>query len=267
MNCFFCLAYRGNDAEIGRVVEVDNVNVNVDVGSAGWKKNNKGESRAAAISFSFRELAWATRGFKEVNLIGEGGFGRVYKGRLSTGQACIVPCSCCVTNSINTLFYFFSVMFITLTGLCCVVLCCLFSILQVVAVKQLNHDGHQGFQEFVTEVLMLSLLHHSNLVNLIGYCTDGDQRLLVYEYMPMGSLEHHLFGNHKTLYYSLSLSLTMILMSEWLGCVALLGLGIHSFSFKIYLSLSLSLILSLAKINDVSWRYFCFQILSQRKDQ
>lgn len=42
---------------------------------------------------------------------------------------------------------------------------------------------------------MLSLLHHENLVTLIGYCTDGDQRLLVYEYMPMGSLEDHLFGN------------------------------------------------------------------------
>ena len=42
---------------------------------------------------------------------------------------------------------------------------------------------------------MLSLLHHVNLVTLIGYCTAGDQRLLVYEYMPMGSLEDHLFGN------------------------------------------------------------------------
>jgi len=41
---------------------------------------------------------------------------------------------------------------------------------------------------------MLSLLHHSNLVTLAGYCTSGDQRLLVYEYMPMGSLEDHLFG-------------------------------------------------------------------------
>ncbi|XP_031743873.1 probable serine/threonine-protein kinase PBL21 isoform X3 [Cucumis sativus] len=40
---------------------------------------------------------------------------------------------------------------------------------------------------------MLSLLHHPNLVTLIGYCTDGDQRLLVYEFMPMGSLEDHLF--------------------------------------------------------------------------
>lgn len=39
---------------------------------------------------------------------------------------------------------------------------------------------------------MLSLLHHSNLVNLIGYCADGDQRLLVYEFMPLGSLEDHL---------------------------------------------------------------------------
>ncbi|CAN6579946.1 unnamed protein product [Malus baccata var. baccata] len=40
---------------------------------------------------------------------------------------------------------------------------------------------------------MLSLLHHTNLVTLIGYCTDGDQRLLIYEYMPRGSLEDHLF--------------------------------------------------------------------------
>ncbi|XP_044494447.1 probable serine/threonine-protein kinase PBL26 isoform X2 [Mangifera indica] len=41
---------------------------------------------------------------------------------------------------------------------------------------------------------MLSLLHHENLVNLIGYCADGDQRLLVYEYMTMGSLEDHLLN-------------------------------------------------------------------------
>ncbi|KAF8406710.1 hypothetical protein HHK36_008802 [Tetracentron sinense] len=64
---------------------------------------------------------------------------------------------------------------------------------RIVAIKQLNHNGLQGNQEFIVEVLMLSLLHHSNLVNLIGYCTEGDQRLLVYEYMSMGSLEDHLF--------------------------------------------------------------------------
>ena len=43
---------------------------------------------------------------------------------------------------------------------------------------------------------MLSLLHHDNLVRLIGYCTAGDQRLLVYEYMPMGSVEDHLYGKY-----------------------------------------------------------------------
>ncbi|KAG5542758.1 hypothetical protein RHGRI_015765 [Rhododendron griersonianum] len=64
---------------------------------------------------------------------------------------------------------------------------------EIVAIKQLNLNGHQGNQEFIVEVLMLSLLHHPNLVTLIGYCTDGDQRLLVYEFMSMGSLEDHLF--------------------------------------------------------------------------
>lgn len=61
-----------------------------------------------------------------------------------------------------------------------------------VAVKQLDRNGFQGNREFLVEVLMLSLLHHPNLVNLVGYCCDGDQRVLVYEYMPYGSLEDHL---------------------------------------------------------------------------
>ena len=70
-----------------------------------------------------------------------------------------------------------------------------FLLFQVVAVKQLDRNGLQGNREFFVEVLMLSLLHHPNLVNLIGYCADGDQRLLVYEFMPLGSLEDHLHGN------------------------------------------------------------------------
>ncbi|GMI64601.1 hypothetical protein like AT5G18610 [Hibiscus trionum] len=103
----------------------------------------------AAQTFTFRELAAATKNFRPECLLGEGGFGRVYKGRLeSTGQ--------------------------------------------VVAVKQLDRNGLQGNREFLVEVLMLSLLHNPNLVNLIGYCADGDQRLLVYEFMPLGSLEDHL---------------------------------------------------------------------------
>lgn len=104
----------------------------------------------AAQTFTFRELMSATRNFRADCLLGEGGFGRVYKGRLETSG-------------------------------------------QVVAVKQLDRNGLQGNREFLVEVLILSLLHHPNLVNLIGYCADGDQRLLVYEYMPFGSLEDHLF--------------------------------------------------------------------------
>ncbi|WOL11454.1 serine/threonine-protein kinase CDL1-like [Canna indica] len=111
--------------------------------------NNGSDFAISAQTFTFSQLSAATSNFRTESLIGEGGFGRVYRGQLeSTGQ--------------------------------------------VVAVKQLDRNGLQGNREFLVEVLMLSLLHHSNLVNLIGYCADGDQRLLVYEYMPLGSLEDHL---------------------------------------------------------------------------
>ena len=42
---------------------------------------------------------------------------------------------------------------------------------------------------------MLSLLHHPNLVDLVGFCAEGEQRLLVYELLPLGSLEYQLHGN------------------------------------------------------------------------
>lgn len=64
---------------------------------------------------------------------------------------------------------------------------------QVVAVKQLDMIGVQGNREFLAEVLTLSRVNHPNLVNLIGYCANGHQRLLVYEYMTNGSLEEHIF--------------------------------------------------------------------------
>ncbi|KAF9605377.1 hypothetical protein IFM89_016954 [Coptis chinensis] len=103
----------------------------------------------SAQTFTFEELAAATKNFRPDCLLGEGGFGRVYKGHLESTD-------------------------------------------QVVAVKQLDRNGLQGNREFLVEVLMLSLVHHPNLVNLIGYCSAGEQRLLVYEFMPLGSLEDHL---------------------------------------------------------------------------
>lgn len=64
----------------------------------------------------------------------------------------------------------------------------------MVAIKQLDRNGLHENQEFLDEVTTLSLLCHENLVNLLGYCADGDQRLLVYEYLPGGTLEDHLLG-------------------------------------------------------------------------
>ncbi|XP_057962103.1 probable serine/threonine-protein kinase PBL23 [Malania oleifera] len=107
-----------------------------------------GNARITAEVFTFGELATATNNFSAESLVGEGGFGRVYKGHIK-------------------------------------------SIDKVVAVKRLERKGLQGNREFLVEVLMLNLVQHPNLVNLIGYCADGDQRILVYEYMPNGSLEDH----------------------------------------------------------------------------
>ncbi|TKV96743.1 hypothetical protein SEVIR_9G449500v4 [Setaria viridis] len=61
-----------------------------------------------------------------------------------------------------------------------------------VAIKRLDLQGQQGDREFITEAVMLSSLHHPNLVKLVGYCADLGQRILVYEYMPLGSLYSHI---------------------------------------------------------------------------
>ncbi|CAI5953795.1 unnamed protein product [Closterium sp. NIES-64] len=133
-------------------------------------------ARIAAQTFTFRELERATGGFSEKNFIGEGGFGRVYKGWLeSTGQVVAVK-QLDRNGVLGNREFLVVVLMLSL----------------VVAVKQLDRNGVQGNREFLVEVLMLSLLHHPNLVNLIGYCADGDQRLLVYEFMPRGALEDHL---------------------------------------------------------------------------
>ncbi|CAE5956832.1 unnamed protein product [Arabidopsis arenosa] len=102
-----------------------------------------------AQTFTFQELAVATGNFRSDCFLGEGGFGKVFKGTIEKLD-------------------------------------------QVVAIKQLDRNGVQGIREFVVEVLTLSLADHPNLVKLIGFCAEGDQRLLVYEYMPQGSLEDHL---------------------------------------------------------------------------
>ncbi|KAH9321030.1 hypothetical protein KI387_015669, partial [Taxus chinensis] len=114
--------------------------------------------------FSFGELRSATKNFSRTLMVGEGGFGCVYKGLikdLDDPQAKIE-----------------------------------------VAVKRLNNKGLQGHKEWVTEVHFLGLVEHPNLVKLVGYCAEDDergiQRLLVYEFMPNKSLEDHLFSRTLT---------------------------------------------------------------------
>ncbi|MCO5594955.1 hypothetical protein L7F22_048992 [Adiantum nelumboides] len=110
-------------------------------------------------AFSFLDLKSATRNFRPDSLLGEGGFGCVYKGWIDErGGGPVKPG----------------------TGL-------------TVAVKTLNHRGLQGHKEWLAEVTYLGQLRHPNLVKLIGFCIEDDKRLLVYEFMPRGSLENHLF--------------------------------------------------------------------------
>jgi serine/threonine protein kinase len=63
-----------------------------------------------------------------------------------------------------------------------------------VAVKKMEGLLRQGDKQFRTEVNTLGLIHHVNLVRLLGFCSSGDEKLLVYEYMPNGSLDTYLFG-------------------------------------------------------------------------
>ncbi|KAL5228468.1 hypothetical protein ABZP36_016733 [Zizania latifolia] len=114
--------------------------------------------------FTFNELRAATRNFRPDSVLGEGGFGSVFKGWIDENTFAPARPG---------------------TGM-------------VIAVKKLNQDGFQGHREWLAEVNYLGQLSHPNLVKLVGYCLEDEQRLLVYEFMPRGSLENHLFrrGSH-----------------------------------------------------------------------
>jgi serine/threonine protein kinase len=64
-----------------------------------------------------------------------------------------------------------------------------------VAVKRRDTDSMQGYTEFVTEIELCSHLSHPNVVSLLGYCDEGDEMILVYEYMGQGTLADHLYGS------------------------------------------------------------------------
>lgn len=110
-------------------------------------------------SFSFSDLRTATRNFRPDSVLGEGGFGSVFKGWIDEHSYVA-----------------------TRPG-----------VGMVIAVKRLNTESFQGHREWLAEVNYLGQLYHPNLVRLVGYCLEDEHRLLVYEFMPRGSLENHLF--------------------------------------------------------------------------
>nr|XP_023920512.1 probable serine/threonine-protein kinase PBL3 [Quercus suber]POF00180.1 putative serine/threonine-protein kinase pbl3 [Quercus suber] len=110
-------------------------------------------------ALTFNELKNSTRNFHPDSFLGEGRFGYVFKGWIDE-----YTCSAAKPGS----------------GM-------------AIAVKKLKSERFQGHKKWLTEVNYIGQLHHPNLVKLIGYCLEGENRLLVYEFMPKGSLENHLF--------------------------------------------------------------------------
>ncbi|KAJ0744792.1 putative protein kinase RLK-Pelle-RLCK-VIIa-2 family [Helianthus annuus] len=108
-------------------------------------------------SFTYDEMRMATELFNSNLVIGEGGFGVVYKGIIDES----------VRSGYNRV---------------------------EVAIKKLNPMGLQGEKEWLTELNYLARLRHPNLMKLIGYCCEGTHRLLVYEFMSAGSLEDIMFA-------------------------------------------------------------------------
>nr|XP_029146260.1 putative receptor-like protein kinase At4g00960 [Arachis hypogaea] len=102
---------------------------------------------------------------------------------------------------------------------------------QEIAVKRLARSSGQGDLEFKNEVLLLAKLQHRNLVSLLGFCLEGRERLLVYEFVPNKSLDYFIFGRFKYLYFfHFGFKLSLICVDptkranlDWESCHRIIG--------------------------------------------
>jgi len=131
------------------------------------------------VNYKYNDLKAATKKFSAENKLGEGGFGAVYKVNL-----------CCIFNIVmknHLLFSLFSHTNYFLQGT--------LKNGKVVAVKKLVLGKSSKMKDdFEGEVKLISNVHHRNLVRLLGCCSKGQERILVYEYMANSSLDRFLFG-------------------------------------------------------------------------
>jgi len=138
--------------------------------------------------FTLRQIKAATNNFDFSNKIGEGGFGPVYKVFLHNIKNLRVSCF-----YYNFRCIFQKITFLKMQG-------CLPNG-TLIAVKQLSSNSSQGNREFLNEIGIISALKHPYLVKLYGCCVEGDQLLLIYEYLENNSLARALFGNFSDMVY------------------------------------------------------------------
>lgn len=127
----------------------------------------------------------ATDNFSFANKLGEGGFGPVFKvnNADSNDDSTVLLTRVEKLSNEMSIFFFFSFYCqgVAEDG-------------QEIAVKRLAKTSVQGIEEFRNEMELIAKLQHRNLVRLLGCCIQGEEKMLIYEYMPNKSLDAFLFG-------------------------------------------------------------------------